>query len=121
MQKRPVPLSQQAMQLSIAFSTVISGLKTTAYCTLLISSLPYYIRHSAFLESFSLSLLYLTVLSFSGQMITYLISVVWAERGEDWCTASRCRECCLRGVPSLREISAFEWPCSYIIQILVLL
>lgn len=56
-------------------STVISGLKTTAYCTLLISSLPYYFRHSAFLASFSLSLLYLTVLSFSGQMITYLISV----------------------------------------------
>lgn len=80
-------------------STVISGLKTTAYCTLLISSLPYYIRHSAFLESFSLSLLYLTVLSFSGQMITYLISVVWAERGEDWCTASRCRGCCLGGFP----------------------
>ena len=40
-----------------------------------ISSLPFYIRHPAFLPSFSLSILYLTVLSFSGQMITYLISV----------------------------------------------
>ena len=37
--------------------------------------LPFYFNHSAFLPSFSLALLYLTVLSFSGQMITYLISV----------------------------------------------
>ncbi|KAF7328398.1 Solute carrier family 40 protein [Mycena venus] len=40
-----------------------------------ISSIPFYLKHPAFLPSFSLSLLYLTVLSFSGQMITYLISV----------------------------------------------
>jgi iron-regulated transporter 1 len=40
-----------------------------------ISSLPHYFRHRAFLPSFSLSLLYLTVLSFSGQMITFLISI----------------------------------------------
>lgn len=40
-----------------------------------IASLPFYFNHPAFLPSFSLSLLYLTVLSFSGQMITYLISV----------------------------------------------
>ncbi|KID90574.1 Ferroporti-1 [Metarhizium guizhouense ARSEF 977] len=40
-----------------------------------VSSIPFYIRHPAFLPSFSLSLLYLTVLSFSGQMITYLMSV----------------------------------------------
>ncbi|KAM7214065.1 Ferroporti-1 [Rhypophila decipiens] len=39
------------------------------------SSLLFYFRHAAFLPSFSLALLYLTVLSFSGQMITYLISV----------------------------------------------
>lgn len=39
------------------------------------SSIPFYIRHPAFLPSFSLSLLYLTVLSFSGQMVTYLMSV----------------------------------------------
>jgi len=40
-----------------------------------IESLPFYFSHPAFLPSFSLSLLYLTVLSFSGQMITYLMSV----------------------------------------------
>jgi iron-regulated transporter 1 len=34
-----------------------------------------YIRHPAFLPSFSLSLLYLTVLTFGGQMVTYLLSV----------------------------------------------
>lgn len=34
-----------------------------------------YFSHPAFLPSFSLALLYLTVLSFSGQMITYLIAL----------------------------------------------
>ena len=34
----------------------------------------FYCGHPAFLPSFALSLLYLTVLSFSGQMVTYLIS-----------------------------------------------
>ena len=34
-----------------------------------------YFRHPAFLPSFSLALLYLTVLSFNGQMITYLIAM----------------------------------------------
>ena len=34
-----------------------------------------YSRHMAFVPSFALSLLYLTVLSFSGQMITYLSSI----------------------------------------------
>ncbi|KAL8717541.1 MAG: hypothetical protein Q9225_005219 [Loekoesia sp. 1 TL-2023] len=37
--------------------------------------LRFYYQHQAFLPSFALSLLYLTVLSFSGQMVTYLISV----------------------------------------------
>lgn len=40
-----------------------------------IDSLPFYLSHPAFLASFALSLLYFTVLSFSGQMITYLASV----------------------------------------------
>lgn len=35
----------------------------------------FYYQHQAFLPSFALSLLYLTVLSLSGQMVTYLISV----------------------------------------------
>lgn len=34
-----------------------------------------YIKHDAFFPSFALSLLYFTVLSFSGQMVTFLISV----------------------------------------------
>lgn len=40
-----------------------------------VQSLPFYFKHPAFLASFALSLLYFTVLSFSGQMITYLVSV----------------------------------------------
>ena len=44
-------------------------------CLLPIESLPFYFSHPAFLASFALSLLYFTVLSFSGQMITYLASV----------------------------------------------
>lgn len=34
-----------------------------------------YLKHPTFLPSFSLSLLYLTVLTFGGQMVTYLLSV----------------------------------------------
>lgn len=34
----------------------------------------YYFQHSAFLPSFALALLYFTVLSFGGQMVTYLLS-----------------------------------------------
>ena len=40
-----------------------------------IRSLTVYCYHPAFLPSLALSLLYLTVLSFSGQMVTYLLSV----------------------------------------------
>lgn len=40
-----------------------------------LESLPFYYNHPAFLASFALALLYFTVLSFSGQMITYLVSV----------------------------------------------
>ncbi|POR31465.1 Solute carrier family 40 member 1, partial [Tolypocladium paradoxum] len=40
-----------------------------------LSSLPFYARHPALLPSLALALLYLTVLSFSGQMITFLLSV----------------------------------------------
>lgn len=50
-------------------------LKRTLNNILPIESLPFYYKHPAFLASFALSLLYFTVLSFSGQMITYLISV----------------------------------------------
>ncbi|KAG9252817.1 Ferroporti-1 [Emericellopsis atlantica] len=49
--------------------------KRLTYRVLPISSLPFYFRHPAFIPSFSLALLYLTVLSFSGQMITWLLAV----------------------------------------------
>lgn len=55
--------------------TVQSWLKSMKSNLLPIESLPFYFHQPAFLPSFSLSLLYLTVLSFSGQMITYLLSV----------------------------------------------
>ncbi|KAG5651945.1 hypothetical protein H0H81_006829 [Sphagnurus paluster] len=51
-------------QLSTAVSTSFQDLDT-------------YIHHRAFMPSFAGSLLYLTVLSFSGQMVTYLLSVGW--------------------------------------------
>lgn len=54
---------------------ILFQLKSTLYRILPVSSLPFYFRHTAFLPSLSLSLLYLTVLSFSGQMMTYLIAV----------------------------------------------
>lgn len=55
--------------------TVRSWLRSVKTNLLPIESLPFYFTHRAFLASFSLSLLYLTVLSFSGQMVTYLLSV----------------------------------------------
>ncbi|KAA1476258.1 putative Ferriportin iron efflux transporter [Dentipellis sp. KUC8613] len=45
----------------------------TKFCSLF-SGLSAYLRHPAFLPSFTLSLLYLTVLTFGGQMVTYLLS-----------------------------------------------
>lgn len=50
-------------------------LKSTLDNILPVKSLQLYYKHPAFLASFALALLYFTVLSFSGQMITYLISV----------------------------------------------
>lgn len=43
-------------------------------CQHLLKSLKVYFNHPALLPSLSLSLLYLTVLSFSGQMVTYLLA-----------------------------------------------
>ncbi|KAF7516731.1 hypothetical protein G7054_g14039 [Neopestalotiopsis clavispora] len=54
---------------------VQTWLKSMKANLLPLGSLPFYFQQPAFLPSFSLSLLYLTVLSFSGQMITYLISI----------------------------------------------
>lgn len=55
-----------------------------------------YIKHQAFLPSFSLALLYLTVLSFNGQMIAYLVAL-----GIGSSTIG-----VLRGVSALFEMSA---------------
>lgn len=59
----------------LSTTTSTPWLKTITHRILPLTSLPYYIHHSAFLPSLSLCLLYLTVLSLSGQMITYLISI----------------------------------------------
>jgi iron-regulated transporter 1 len=55
-----------------------------------------YVCHQAFLPSFALALLYLTVLSFSGQLITYLLA-------QDMSSAS---VALLRGVAAMFELSA---------------
>ncbi|KAK5134146.1 hypothetical protein LTR08_006921 [Meristemomyces frigidus] len=55
-----------------------------------------YVRHRAFLPSFALSLLYLTVLSLNGQMITWLIAIGLGSRTIG----------ALRGVAALSELSA---------------
>lgn len=60
------------------------------------SSISLYIRHPAFLPSFALALLYLTVLSFAGQMITYLLALGMSSTVIG----------ILRGVAALFELSA---------------
>ncbi|RMZ07614.1 hypothetical protein D0860_05034 [Hortaea werneckii] len=58
--------------------------------------LPAYVKHPAFLPSFALALLYMTVLSFNGQMITYLIAIGVSSGAVG----------VLRGVAALFELSA---------------
>ncbi|KAI6898900.1 putative Ferriportin iron efflux transporter [Hortaea werneckii] len=58
--------------------------------------LPAYVKHPAFLPSFALALLYMTVLSFNGQMITYLIAIGVSSGALG----------ILRGVAALFELSA---------------
>ncbi|KAK3115619.1 hypothetical protein LTR53_004826, partial [Teratosphaeriaceae sp. CCFEE 6253] len=60
---------------SAAERPMIYLLRSRTLRLLPLQSLRLYFRHRAFVPSFALSLLYLTVLSFSGQMITYLIAV----------------------------------------------
>ena len=55
-----------------------------------------YVRHPAFLPSFALALLYLTVLSFSGQFITYILA-----QGLSSATVAM-----LRGLAAVFELSA---------------
>jgi iron-regulated transporter 1 len=54
---------------------LLKGLQPVGSRLVPLKSLPLYFRHPAFLPSISLSLLYFTVLSFSGQMITFLLAV----------------------------------------------
>jgi iron-regulated transporter 1 len=53
----------------------LNHLQSAAAHLIPVKSLPFYFQHPAFLPSISLSLLYFTVLSFSGQMITFLLAV----------------------------------------------
>ncbi|EED17365.1 iron-regulated transporter, putative [Talaromyces stipitatus ATCC 10500] len=63
------------MQQTSTPATLVRCLNIGLRNILPISSLRFYFTHPAFVPSFALSLLYFTVLSFSGQMITYLVSV----------------------------------------------
>lgn len=74
--REPVPASQAAGASNRNdLQSVKPRMLNTINSILPIESLPFYVSHPAFLASFALSLLYFTVLSFSGQMITYLVSV----------------------------------------------
>ena len=55
--------------------TLLHPLKGACHRVLPVSYVPLWFRHRALLPSLSLALLYLTVLSFSGQMITFLIAI----------------------------------------------
>ena len=68
------------------------------------STIPY-ISHRAFLPSFSLALLYLTVLSYNGQMITYLLAIGFSSAAIG----------VLRGVSAISELSA-TWIAPNIMQ-----
>lgn len=64
-----------------------------------------YMSHRAFLPSFSLALLYLTVLSFNGQMVTYLLAI-----GFNSATIG-----ILRGVSAIFELST-TWTAPKVMQ-----
>ncbi len=54
---------------------IIDFVQSAASNLLPLNSIPYYFQHPAFLPSISLSLLYFTFLSFSGQMITFILAI----------------------------------------------
>jgi iron-regulated transporter 1 len=85
-----VPKSPAKYLLQQRHNTLLSKLRSS------VSMLLSYIRHPAFLPSFALALLYLTVLSFSGQFITYLLA-----QGMSSTTVAT-----LRGVAAVFELSA---------------
>ncbi|OLN89329.1 Solute carrier family 40 member 1 [Colletotrichum chlorophyti] len=53
----------------------LARLRSNIQAVFPVSAVPFYFSHPALLPSFSLALLYFTVLSFSGQMMTFLLSV----------------------------------------------
>ncbi|ELR05825.1 hypothetical protein VC83_04398 [Pseudogymnoascus destructans] len=59
----------------VSLREIIDFAQSAASILLPLNSIPYYFQHPAFLPSISLSLLYFTVLSFSGQMITFLLAI----------------------------------------------
>ena len=71
----PRALDNESSVQRAAERPMISLLRSWTFQLLPLQSLPLYFRHRVFVPSFALSLLYFTVLSFSGQMITYLIAV----------------------------------------------
>ena len=62
-------LGRTTFLLSQSLSYVRKSVQTNSH------SLRLYLTHKAFMPSFACALLYCTVLSFSGQMVTYLLSV----------------------------------------------
>ncbi|KAI9693209.1 MAG: hypothetical protein M1822_005205 [Bathelium mastoideum] len=70
--QRPCASTGQAGQPRTTLMTVLRTV--LLYFQSMVSKLPFYFKHRAYLPSFSLALLYLTVLSFSGQMITFLLA-----------------------------------------------
>lgn len=64
-----LPSSPQESPIWTIFALLIAQIRS------IYEGLSIYIHHPVFLPSLALSLLYLTVLSFSGQMVTYLLSV----------------------------------------------
>ncbi|CAK7274568.1 hypothetical protein SEPCBS119000_006241 [Sporothrix epigloea] len=66
--------STRVLPTGVGLSSVWSGIQTVARRLVPFASMSLYWRHPAFLPSFALALLYLTVLSFSGQMVTFLLT-----------------------------------------------
>ena len=67
-----LPSANETNRLSLR--GIIDLAQSAASNLLPLNSIPYYFQHPAFLPSISLCLLYFTVLSFSGQMITFLLA-----------------------------------------------
>ncbi|KAI7089001.1 putative Ferriportin iron efflux transporter [Hortaea werneckii] len=84
-------LSKSKETESFETSSLLKGMMHTW-----LRGLPAYVKHQAFLPSFALALLYMTVLSFNGQMITYLIAIGVGSGAVG----------VLRGVAALFELSA---------------